>query len=110
MSNIEAQWTSVQGCPIHFGITDHNTRHETVNHSTEQWVMGDVAASMHGVGSLLKRSIVGSDPKIIVKHMDRYLKEMQWTFNGRGNPHILCDNMSRIVNTVFFSFVFPDLY
>ena len=63
--------------------------------------MGDVAASMHGVGSLLKRSIVGSDPKIIVKHMDRYLKEMQWTFNGRGNPHILCDIMSRIVNTVF---------
>lgn len=26
----------------YIGIADHNTRHETVNHSEEEWVVGDV--------------------------------------------------------------------
>ena len=42
----------------YLGIADDNTRHETVNHSAEQWVIGDVHTnSIEGVWSLFKRSI-----------------------------------------------------
>lgn len=34
----------------YLGIADHNTRHETVNHSAEEWVVGDVHTnSIEGV-------------------------------------------------------------
>ena len=56
------------------GIGDADTRHETVNHSAEEWAVGDVHTnSIEGVWSLFKRSIVGSFHKMSVKHMDRYL-------------------------------------
>ena len=31
----------------YLGIDDHDTRHETVNHSEEQWVVGDVHHQQH---------------------------------------------------------------
>lgn len=84
----------------YLGIADHNTRHETVNHSAEEWVVGDVHTNgIEGVWSLFKRSIVGSFHKISVKHIDRYLEELQWRFNNRSNPHIFRDTMARIVGT-----------
>ena len=83
----------------YLGIADHNTRHETVNHSAEQWV-GDVHTNgIEGVWSLFKRSIVGTFHKMSVKHMDRYLEELEWRFNNRDNPHIFRDTLARIVNT-----------
>ena len=52
----------------YLGIEDEDTRHKTVNHSAEQWVLGDVHTnSIEGVWSLFKRSIVGSFHKISVK-------------------------------------------
>ncbi|HTQ39155.1 MAG TPA: IS1595 family transposase, partial [Pirellulales bacterium] len=43
------------------GIADANTKHETVNHSIEEWVRGDVHTNtIESVWSLLKRSIIGS--------------------------------------------------
>ena len=58
----------------YIGIADDDTRHETVNHSAEEWVIGDVHTnSIEGVWSLFKRSIVGSFHKMSAKHMDRYL-------------------------------------
>ena len=84
----------------YLGIADDDTRHETVNHSTEQWVLGDVHTnSIEGVWSLFKRSIVGSFHKMSVKHMDRYLEELEWRFNNRDNPHIFRDTLQRIVTT-----------
>ena len=84
----------------YLGIADHNTRHETVKHSEEEWVVGDVHTnSIEGVWSLFKRSIVGTFHKMSVKHMDRYLEELEWRFNNRNNPHIFRDALMRIVNT-----------
>ncbi len=84
----------------YIGIGDDDTRHETVNHSAEEWVVGDVHTnSIEGVWSLFKRSIVGTFHKMSVKHMDRYLEELEWRFNNRDNPHIFRDTLARIVNT-----------
>ncbi|MYA44223.1 MAG: IS1595 family transposase, partial [Gemmatimonadetes bacterium] len=82
------------------GIETPTRRHETVNHSAEEWVVGDVHTnSVEGVWSLFKRSIVGSFHKMSVKHMDRYLEELEWRFNNRDNPHIFRDALCRIMHT-----------
>ena len=84
----------------YLGIEDHNTRHETVRHSGEEWVVGDAHTNgIEGVWSLFKRSIIGTFHKMSVKHLDRYLEELEWRFNNRNNPHIFRDALLRIVNT-----------
>ena len=85
---------------FYLGIADENTRHETVKHSEEEWVVGDVHTnSIEGVWSLFKRSIVGTFHKMSVKHLDRYLEELEWRYNNRNNPHIFRDALLRILNT-----------
>ena len=55
----EAEATYTDELKSYLGIDDHDTRHETVNHSEEQWVIGDVHTnSIEGVWSLFKRSLV----------------------------------------------------
>ena len=84
----------------YLGIADHNTRHGTVNHSKEEWVVGDVHTnSIEGVWSLFKRSIIGSFHKVSRKHLARYLEELEWRYNNRDNDHIFVDTLRRIVNT-----------
>lgn len=84
----------------YMGIADENTRHETVNHSAEQWVVGDVHTnSIEGVWSLFKRSIVGAFHKISVKHLDAYLQEQEFRMNNRDNQHAFRDAMKRILTT-----------
>ena len=84
----------------YIGIEDENTRHETVNHSIEEWVVGDVHTnSIESVWSLFKRSIIGAFHKVSAKHLDRYLEELEWRFNNRDNSHIFRDTLKRIVNT-----------
>ena len=83
----------------YLGIAADDTRHESVNHSKEEWVVGDVHTnSIEGVWSLFKRSIVGAFHKISVKHMDRYLEELEWRFNNRDNPYIFRDTLRRILH------------
>ena len=84
----------------YLGIADHNTRHETVNHSIEEWTVGDVHTnSIEGVWSLFKRSIIGAFHKVSVKHLPRYLDELEWRYNNRDNDHIFLFTLRRIVNT-----------
>ena len=84
----------------YLGIADDDTRHETVNHSEEQWVVGNVHTNgIEGVWSLFKRSIMGAFHKMSAKHMDRYLEELEWRFNNRNNPRIFRDTLRRIVRT-----------
>ena len=81
-------------------IEDHNTRHETVNHSAEEWVVGDVHSNtIEGVWSLFKRSIIGAFHKVSEKHLDRYLEELEWRYSNRDNDFIFMDTLRRIVNT-----------
>ncbi len=84
----------------HVGLETDTRRHESVNHSAEEWVVGDVHTnSVEGVWSLFKRSIVGSFHKMSVKHMDRYLEELEWRFNNRDNPYMFRDALRRIMRT-----------
>ena len=84
----------------YLGIADHNTRLETVNHSQEVWVIGDVRTnSIENGWSLFKRSIIAAVHKMSAKHMDRYLSELEWRFNNRNNPHIFRSTLARIVRT-----------
>ena len=84
----------------YIGVEDDDTRHRTVNHSAEEWVVGDIHTnSIEDVWSLFKRSIVGTFHKMSIKHMDRYLEELEWRHNNRDNPHIFRDTLKRILNT-----------
>ncbi len=86
--------------PAYKGIADADTRHETVNHSQEEWVRGDVHTnSVEGVWSLLKRSIVGSYHKLSVKHLDSYLDELEWRFNNRENPYLFRDTLLKLIRS-----------
>ncbi len=76
-----------------------NVHHDTVHHSMNEWVVGDVHTnSVEGVWSLFKRSIMGSFHQISAKHMDRYLEELEWRFNNRDNPFIFRDLLLRVLD------------
>lgn len=80
------------------GIGDENTRHETVNHSQEEWVRGDVHTnSIEGMWSLFKRGVVGSFHHVSRKHLDRYLDEFEFRFNNRNNPYIFRDALKELL-------------
>ena len=49
--------------------------------------------------SLFKRSIVGSYHQISEKHVDSYLQEFEWRFNGRKNPYLFEDTMIKLLNS-----------
>ncbi|MFC2041381.1 IS1595 family transposase [Chloroflexota bacterium] len=84
--------------PPYRGIADHDTRHETVNHSAEEWVRGDVHTNtVENVWSLFKRSVVGSYHKLSTKHLDAYLDELEWRFNNRNNPYLFRDTLMKLI-------------
>ena len=57
----EAQAIYTDELQSYLGIADENTRHETVNRSIEEWVVGNVHTNgIEGVWSLFKRSLVGT--------------------------------------------------
>ncbi len=71
---------------------------ETVTHSKDEWVRGDVHTnSVEGVWSLFKRSVIGSYHQLSVKHLEAYLDEFEFRFNNRKNPYIFRDAMALIV-------------
>lgn len=84
--------------PAYKGIGDADTKHETVNHSIDEYVRGDVHTNgVEGVWSLFKRSVIGSFHKISLKHLDAYLDELEWRFNNRDNPYLFRDTLIRLL-------------
>ena len=84
----------------YIGIADHNTRHEVVCHFEDEWTMDDAHTnSIEGVWNLFKRTLMGAFHKMSIKHMDRYIEELEWRYNNRNNSHIFRDMLARIVNT-----------
>ncbi len=53
--------------------------------------------TLENVWSLFKRSIVGSYHQISVKHLDRYLDELEFRFNNRNNPYLFRDTLLRLL-------------
>jgi transposase-like protein len=85
--------------PAYWGIEDADTKHRWVNHSAEEWVVGDVHTNgIESVWSLLKRSIIGSYHKVSIKHLDAYLDELEHRFNNRKNEYIFRDTLMKLVN------------
>jgi transposase-like protein len=83
--------------PGYVGIGDADTIHESVSHSTDEWVRGDVHTnSVESVWSLLKRAVVGSYHQISHKHLSAYLDEFSFRFNNRENPHKFRDTLTRL--------------
>lgn len=73
--------------------------HETINHSQEEWVRGDVHTNtVESAFSLFKRSIVGSFHQISAKHLDRYLDEFEFRFNNRKNRYMFRDTLVRLMD------------
>lgn len=79
---------------------DKDFDHETVNHSTEEWARGNVYTNgVENAWSLFKRSIVGSYHQISAKHVNAYLDEFDWRFNGRENEYLFRDTLIRLLNS-----------
>jgi transposase-like protein len=96
--NTEAIYTD--DWPAYNGIADEDTRHETVNHSAEEWVRGDVHTNyVENIWSLLKRSLVGSYHKVSKKHLEAYLDELEWRFNNRNNPYLFRDTLIKLIKS-----------
>jgi transposase-like protein len=80
------------------GVADHNTRHEWVNHSADEWVRGDVHTNtVESAWSLFDRAVIGSYHKLSRKHLQAYLDEFAFRFNNRDNPHLFRDTILRLV-------------
>jgi transposase-like protein len=75
-------------------------KHESINHRKEEWVCGDVHTNgIENAWSLFKRSVIGSYHKISNKHLDAYLDEFEWRFNGRENPYLFRDTLIRLLSS-----------
>jgi transposase-like protein len=84
--------------PAYAGIGDADTKHQTVNHSQDEYVRGEVHInSAENVWSLLKRSIIGAFHHVSIKHLDAYLDELEWRFSNRNNPFLFRDTMRELI-------------
>jgi len=78
---------------------DKEYHHEAVNHHKEEWVRGDAHTNnIENAWSLFKRSVVGSFHQISAKHVEAYLDEFEWRFNGRNNPYLFEDTLIKLLN------------
>lgn len=91
--------------PVYNGIGDHNTRHETVNHSEHEYVRGEVSTNgIENVWGLFKQSVVGTFHHMSVKHLDAYLDELEWRFNNRENPYLFRDTVMKLIESEHVEF------
>ena len=85
--------------PSYSGIGGGTIRHETVNHSQEEYVRGEVHTNTaESIWSLLKRSIIGTFHHVSVKHLDAYLDELAWRQGNRNNPGIFIHTLAQLVS------------
>ncbi len=94
----QAECIMTDDFPAYEGISDNDTRHETVNHSEGEYVRGECHTNgLENVWSLFKRSIVGAFHQVSEKHLDRYLDELEFRFNNRNNPYLFRDTLLRLI-------------
>ncbi len=94
--NAEAIFTDEN--PSYGDLSNDRRRHDTVNHSQDEWIRGDAHTNtVESAWSLFKRSIVGAFHKVSRKHLDLYLDEFEFKFNNRHNPYIFRDALKEIL-------------
>lgn len=80
------------------GIGDHDTTHESVNHSAGEYVRGQVHTnSAESAFSLFKRAVIGAYHQISAKHLPAYLDEFEFRFDNRRNPYLFRDTLLKLL-------------
>jgi len=80
------------------GLKHGDAKHESVDHSADEWVRGDAHTNtVESAWSLLKRSIIGSYHQLSEKHLEAYLDEFSFRFNNRNNPWLFRDTMLKLI-------------
>lgn len=71
--------------------------HKFVNHSKLQYVEGMTHTnSMENFWSLFKRGLIGQFHKVSEKHLDRYLDEFTYRFNGRDDEQLFQNTLRNL--------------
>jgi transposase-like protein len=96
----DAEAIYTDGLQSYEGIATDRRRHETVGHTQEEWVRGDVGTkNIENVWSLLDRSIIGSFHQLSVKPSPAYLDELSFRFNNRENPFLFRDTVVALLRS-----------
>ena len=70
--------------------------HETINHSQDEWVRGEVHTnSIESFWSLLKRGVLGSYHNVSKGYLPLYLAEFSFRFNNRKADDVFAELISR---------------
>lgn len=79
------------------GIERKSYRHESVNHSANEYVRGMAHTNgVESVWSVLKRSIVGVHHHVSAKHLHRYLHEATFRLNDGQVQHQVMDRIATL--------------
>jgi hypothetical protein len=71
------------------GLAEEGYRHDVVDHSIGQYVVGAVhTQTIEGFWSLIKRGMVGTFHKVSQKYLALYVAEFQIRYNNRLNSDI----------------------
>jgi transposase-like protein len=71
----------------------------SVAHAKKQYVDGEVHTnSIENFWSLFKRGLIGSFHKVSEKHLDRYLDEFTYRFNGRDDDQLFQNTLRNLAN------------
>src|SRR3984893_3922155 len=69
----------------YFHVGKEFDRHETINHSADEYVRGDAHTNtIEGYFSILKRGIIGTYHHVSQQHLKRYLAEFDFRYNERS--------------------------
>ncbi len=75
--------------------------HETINHSTKEWVRGTVHTNgIEGVWVLLKRSVTGTWHHVSCKHLHRYVNETTMRLNAGNCRNDTIDRMDTLMRRI----------
>jgi len=73
--------------------------HHVIDHSKLQYVVGLTHTnSIENFWSLFKRGLVGQFHKVSEKHLDRYLDEFTYRFNGRNDEKLFQNTLRSMIN------------
>ena len=76
-------------------------RHESVKHSENEWVRGEVSTnSIESVWALLKRAIYGTWHHVSVKHLGRYVNEVTFRLNDGNCQTDTLDRLNALARNI----------
>jgi transposase-like protein len=79
--------------------------HHVINHSKLEYVVGLTHTnSIENFWSLFKRGVIGQFHKVSEKHLDRYLDEFTYRFNGREDETLFQRTLRNLVNGKVLTF------